>query len=194
MLILFGVFAIAWTAGGDAINSSQSIGHALFLASALAWAFYTVAMRRARLDGLHAAGIAAVGALVLYLPVYLMAAGTSLASAPWGDVALQAFVQGILTAIVSLIFYGRAVGILGASSGAAFRGAVPGDDRGDGDPGSRRVADGDGLDCHHRHFDRRLRRERRAAAATAELKPRREPWPLADYQSPFHLLSYFVVI
>ena len=125
MLILFGVFAIAWTAGGDAINSSQSIGHALFLASALAWAFYTVAMRRARLDGLHAAAIAAVGALVLYLPAYLMVAGTSLASAPWGDVALQAFVQGILTAIVSLIFYGRAVSILGASSGAAFAALSP---------------------------------------------------------------------
>ncbi len=125
VLILFGVFAIAWTAGGDAINSSQSIGHALFLASALAWAFYTIAMRRARLDGLHAAGIAAVGALVLYLPVYLMVAGTKLASASWDDVALQAFVQGILTAIVSLIFYGRAVGILGASSGAAFAALSP---------------------------------------------------------------------
>jgi drug/metabolite transporter (DMT)-like permease len=54
-----------------------------------------------------------------------MAAGTSLARAPWGDVALQAFVQGILTAIVSLIFYGRAVGILGASSGAAFAALSP---------------------------------------------------------------------
>src|SRR4051794_14791464 len=112
-------------AGGDAIESRQTIGHLLFLGSALAWAFYTVAMRRARLDGLHAAAIAAVGAVVLYLPVYLMVAGTSLALAPWSDIALQAFVQGILTAIVSLIFYGRAVGILGASSGAAFAALSP---------------------------------------------------------------------
>ena len=36
----------------------QSIGHTLFLASGLAWACYTVAMRRARLDGLHAPAIA----------------------------------------------------------------------------------------------------------------------------------------
>jgi len=123
--ILFGAFAIAWGAGGDAIESSQAIGHLLFLGSALAWAFYTVAMRRARLVGLHAAAIAAVGALVLYMPVYLMVAGTRLASAPLGDIALQAFVQGILTAIVSLIFYGRAVSILGASSGAAFAALSP---------------------------------------------------------------------
>jgi drug/metabolite transporter (DMT)-like permease len=124
VLILCGVFGIAWAAGG-AVESRQSIGHLLFLGSALAWAFYTVAMRRARLDGLHAAAIAAVGALILYMPVYLMLAGTSLARAPWGDIALQAFVQGILTAIVSLIFYGRAVSILGASSGAAFAALSP---------------------------------------------------------------------
>jgi drug/metabolite transporter (DMT)-like permease len=124
-LILAGAFAIAWQAGGDAIESRQTIGHLLFLGSALAWACYTVAMRRARLGGLHAAAIAAVGALALYLPVYLLVAGVSLASAPWGDIALQAFVQGILTAIVSLIFYGRAVSILGASSGAAFAALSP---------------------------------------------------------------------
>lgn len=124
VLILLGVFGIAWAAGG-AIGSRQSIGHALFLGSAGAWACYTVALRHARLEGLHAAGIAAVGALILYMPVYLFVEGTSLAKAPWHDLALQAFVQGLLTAIVSLVFYGRAVSILGASSGAAFAALSP---------------------------------------------------------------------
>ena len=45
--------------------------------------------------------------------------------APWGDLALQAFVQGLLTAIVSLVLYGRAVSMLGASSGAAFAALSP---------------------------------------------------------------------
>src|SRR5256885_10195369 len=108
-----------------AVDSSQTIGHALFLASALAWACYTVAMRRARLDGLHAAAIAAVGALILYMPVYFLAEGASLGTAQWGDIALQAFVQGVLTAIASLVFYGRAVSLLGASSGAAFAALSP---------------------------------------------------------------------
>ena len=124
-LILLGVFGIAWCTGA-AVNSRQSIGHMLFLGSALAWACYTVAMRRARLEGLHAAGIAAVGALILYTPVYLFVEGTtSLARAPWEDLALQAVVQGLLTAIASLVFYGRAVSILGASSGAAFAALSP---------------------------------------------------------------------
>jgi drug/metabolite transporter (DMT)-like permease len=128
VLILLGVFGIAWGTGatGADVDSGQTIGHALFLGSAVAWACYTVAMRRARLDGLHAAGIAAVGAWVLYMPVYLFVEGTaSLAKAPWGDLALQAVVQGLLTAIASLVFYGRAVSILGASSGAAFAALSP---------------------------------------------------------------------
>jgi drug/metabolite transporter (DMT)-like permease len=124
VLILLGVFGIAWGTGA-AVDSRQTIGHALFLGSAVAWACYTVAMRRARLDGLHAAGIAAVGALALYMPIYLLVAGTSLAKAPWEDLALQAVVQGLLTAIASLVFYGRAVSILGASSGAAFAALSP---------------------------------------------------------------------
>ena len=63
--------------------------------------------------------------LFLYMPVYFAVEGASLAKAPWGDLALQAIVQGLLTAIVSLVFYGRAVSILGASSGAAFAALSP---------------------------------------------------------------------
>jgi threonine/homoserine efflux transporter RhtA len=93
--------------------------------SAFLWACYTVAMRRARLGGLHAAAIAAVGALVLYLPAYAFFAGASLFKAPLTDIALQAFVQDLLTAVISLLLYGRAVSILGASSGAAFAALCP---------------------------------------------------------------------
>jgi drug/metabolite transporter (DMT)-like permease len=123
-LILAGVIGIVWGAGGT-IGTQQNIGHVLFLGSALLWACYTIAMRRARLDGLHAASIAAVGALVLYLPVYAFVARTSLLKARLTDVALQALVQGLLTAVISLLLYGRAVSILGASSGAAFAALCP---------------------------------------------------------------------
>ena len=124
VLISTGVVGIVWSAGGT-IGTRQNLGHALFLASALLWACYTVAMRRARLDGLYAASIAAVGSLFLYLPCYAAVAGASLFKAALGDIALQAFVQGVLTAVISLLLYGRAVGILGASSGAAFAALCP---------------------------------------------------------------------
>lgn len=123
-LILPGVLAIVWGSGSE-LGSRQNIGHGFFLAAGLAWAFYTVAMRKARLDGLHAAAISAVGSMILYLPIFAVMPETKLALALWSDIALQAFVQGVLTAILSLLLYGRAVSILGASSGAAFAALCP---------------------------------------------------------------------
>jgi drug/metabolite transporter (DMT)-like permease len=122
--ILPGVLAIVWGSGSE-FGSWQNVGHGLFLSAGLAWAFYTVAMRKARLDGLHAAAISAVGSMLLYLPIFAFMPGTKLAIASWNDLGLQGFVQGVLTAIISLLLYGRAVGILGASSGAAFAALCP---------------------------------------------------------------------
>ena len=124
VLMFAGVIGILWNAGGT-VGSRQIIGDALFLSAACLWAGYTVAMRRARLDGLHAAAIAAVSSLVLYVPIYAVAAGSDLFRTPLPDIALQAFVQGFLTAVVSLVLYGRAVSILGASGGATFPALCP---------------------------------------------------------------------
>ena len=124
VLIVTGVIGIVWGRGGS-IGTTQNVGHLLFLGSAFAWACYTVALRRARLDGLHAAAISAVGSALLYLPPYAYLAGASLFEASLGAIALQAFVQGLLTAVISYVFYGRAIGILGASSGAAFAALCP---------------------------------------------------------------------
>ena len=62
---------------------------------------------------------------MIYLPIYVLLHGDRLLGAPIGDIALQALVQGVLTAVVSLMLYGRAVEILGASSGAAFAAICP---------------------------------------------------------------------
>jgi drug/metabolite transporter (DMT)-like permease len=123
-LIVLGAVGIVWITSG-ALGTRQNVGHALFLAAGLVWACYTVAMRRARPDGLHAAAIAGVGSLALYLPIYASIAGTSLFNAPLFDIALQGIVQGVLTAVVALLLYGRMVSILGATGGAAFVALTP---------------------------------------------------------------------
>ncbi len=104
---------------------TQNLGQALFLAAAFVWGGYTIAMRRAQLDGLHAAAIAAVVSLVLYLPPYLYFNGLRVLSAPAAELTLQAVVQGVLTAIVALLLYGRTVSILGATRAAAFVALTP---------------------------------------------------------------------
>jgi drug/metabolite transporter (DMT)-like permease len=124
VLIVAGAVGIVWGAGGT-IGSRQNIGHALFISAGILWACYTVAMRKARLDGLHAAAIAAVGSLIAYVPAYGFIFGTSLFNAPWRDLALQAFVHGFLVAVISLLLYGRAVSLIGASNGSAFAALAP---------------------------------------------------------------------
>ena len=123
-LIVVGAIGIVLGAGA-AVGTEQNFGHLLFLCAALAWGAYTVAMRRARLDGLHAAALAAASSLILYLPLYGLFAGTRLIAAPLLDVALQAIVQGLLTGVVALLLYGRVVALLGATSGAAFLALTP---------------------------------------------------------------------
>jgi drug/metabolite transporter (DMT)-like permease len=124
VLIAAGVVAIV-AASGATIGTAQTIGHLLFLAAALAFACYTVALRRARLDGLHAAAISAVGSMLIYLPPYAMLAGAGVFDAAPGAIALQALVQGLLTAVLSYVVYGLAISILGASSGAALAASCP---------------------------------------------------------------------
>lgn len=124
ILIACGALAMIW-GSGVGLGTQQNIGDAMFLAAGLAWACFTVVMKRARLDGLHAAAIAAVGSLIFYLPAYIVATGTTVLGAPLSAIALQAVVQGVLTAIVALLLYGRAVAILGATSGAAFLALTP---------------------------------------------------------------------
>lgn len=124
VLIVAGVLGIVWGAGAT-IGSQQNVGHAMFIGAGMLWACFIVAMRKARLAGLHAAAIAAVGSLIAYVPAHLIIFGTSLFDAPWRDLALQAFVHGVLVAVISFVCIGRAVSILGASSGSAFAALAP---------------------------------------------------------------------
>jgi hypothetical protein len=97
---------------GAAVGSAQTVGDALFPLGGLAWPAYTVAMRRARLDGLHATAIAAGGSLAIYCPASAILAGTGVFKAPPFEIALRAVVQGVPTAIVALLLYRRLVSLL----------------------------------------------------------------------------------
>jgi drug/metabolite transporter (DMT)-like permease len=125
-LIMTGALVIvgghAWS---TAWSASRTLGDALFLVAAFLSAGFTVVMLQAKLDPLHAAALVSTGSLVIYLPIYLAFFGTRLAQLPLADIAVQALFQGVVVTIVSLLLYGRAVVILGASGGSAFGALVP---------------------------------------------------------------------
>jgi drug/metabolite transporter (DMT)-like permease len=124
-LILAGA-AVIVAAHAAAWSTTRIAGDALFLFASFLTACFTVVMQRAELDPLHAAALVSTGSLVIYLPIYLLWHGIRLIRLPLDDIALQAAFQGVLVTIVSIVLYGRAVAVLGASGGAAFGALVPG--------------------------------------------------------------------
>jgi drug/metabolite transporter (DMT)-like permease len=127
-LILAGAVAImGWHAEDRATgwSTSRTVGDVLFLIAAFLTACFTLVMRQAKLDPLHAAALVSTGSLVIYLPLYFAFYGLSIARMPLADLAVQALFQGVVVTIISLVLYGRAIVILGASGGAAFGALVP---------------------------------------------------------------------
>jgi drug/metabolite transporter (DMT)-like permease len=128
LLILAGaVTIVGWHAEGrgTAWSTSRTFGDVLFLIAAFLTACFTLVMRQAKLDPLHAAALVSTGSLVIYLPIYFALYGARLAQIPLADLAAQALFQGVAVTIISLVLYGRAVVILGASGGSAFGALVP---------------------------------------------------------------------
>jgi drug/metabolite transporter (DMT)-like permease len=117
-LVIVGLHAAAW-------SMARLFGDALFLCAAFLTACFTVVIRQAKLDSLHAVALVATGSLMIYLPIYLARYGIRLAHMPLGVVTLQALFQGVLVTVVALFLYGRAVALLGASGGAALGALVP---------------------------------------------------------------------
>jgi drug/metabolite transporter (DMT)-like permease len=123
-LVLAGaLIIIGWH--GSAWSISRTFGDALFLIASFLTACYTVIMRRAKLDPIHVAALVSTGSLVIYGPIYLALRGFHFAAVPLADLTVQVIFQGIVVTIVSLVLYGRAVLILGASGGSAFGALVP---------------------------------------------------------------------
>lgn len=122
-----GIALMGWhslNAGGAAPR--QWLGDLLFLAGALCWGVFGVLLRKWNLRPLDAmAGLATVSAL-LYLPVYLLFLPASLASAPAGQIVLQAVYQGIVVAIVGGMLFTFATQTIGPIKAALVLALVPG--------------------------------------------------------------------
>jgi drug/metabolite transporter (DMT)-like permease len=113
------------TDAGELWETSRLFGAMLSLLAALMWAVFTLVMRRADLEPLHAVALVSSVSLAIYLPIYLAWRGAALSHVPLADLAAQAAFQGLLVTIVSLLLYARAIAMLGASGGAAFGSLVP---------------------------------------------------------------------
>jgi drug/metabolite transporter (DMT)-like permease len=103
------------------------IGDALFLIAGALFALYSVLSRRWNVSPMQATGSVTVIAAILFLPPYLAFHGVhNLLALPVPMLVAQVLVQGLLTGILSLIVFGRAIQILGAGRATLFPALVPG--------------------------------------------------------------------
>lgn len=99
-------------------------GYALLPAAATLWAIYTHAFRRSGLSPLEGSALIAVWSFLIHL---LLAGifGSTLASVPLKEIALQITSQGLLSGLVAMVAYGVAVRSLGGTQAAAFTALTP---------------------------------------------------------------------
>lgn len=123
LTIFCGILMLGWD--GLANHGELTwLGDLMFVLGGFFWASYTVASRRFEVEPFHATAIVAVLSLA-YLPGYVLFAEPQIATAPWREILIQAVFQGLLSAIVALLLYTRAVALLGAARGALFAALVP---------------------------------------------------------------------
>lgn len=123
-LIIAGLLFIGWE---GLLNSHHNawVGDLMLVVAGCFWAIYTVAIRYWSVEPLHAITIVSVVSMIGYVPAYLFAGNSMILFAPASEIILQALFQGLLSAILALLFYTRAVAILGAARGAIFGALVP---------------------------------------------------------------------
>ncbi|MEM7225540.1 MAG: DMT family transporter [Pseudomonadota bacterium] len=124
-VVLLGVGLIGWESLTN-LGVETLEGDLLFVLGGVLWAGYTVASRAWAVEPIHATALVAVISMVIYLPLYLIFGAPTLHEAQIVEILMIAGVEGVLSSILALLFYTRAVKILGAGRGAVFLALLPG--------------------------------------------------------------------
>lgn len=102
------------------------IGDLLFAAAGLMWAVFTVLSRRWGVSPVAGTAVVSVLSATVYVPGYVLVIGADrLLAAPLPMLAAQILVQGVLSGVVAVIAFSKAVQIIGAGRAAVFPALVP---------------------------------------------------------------------
>lgn len=123
-VISAGVVLMGWSGLTAGSGPAVLVGDLMFVGGGLLFATYTLVARHRRVAPLQAAAAVSVVSLLLYAVPFLLLHAPRWAGAP--SLLLQAVFQGLLAAVLALVFHTRAVAILGVARGALFPALVPG--------------------------------------------------------------------
>jgi drug/metabolite transporter (DMT)-like permease len=105
-------------------------GDVLFLSASFCWGTYTVLARKNALGAIQATIAITVFTLVTYVPIYGALVffdwvPSKLSVAPWSEILLQGFLQGILSVVVSGITFVKMVEVFGPVRSTMITAVVP---------------------------------------------------------------------
>lgn len=126
MLIVIAGLALMLTAT-DADPHDVLLGTVFFAGAGGLWALFTVLLKRWRVDGLQATMAVSVLSGAVAGPAYLIWGDPSaLLALSVHDLVIQLLIQGLLSGVIAVVAYGRAVVLLGPERAVLFTALVPG--------------------------------------------------------------------
>lgn len=124
VVVLAGATLSGWRSLTDT-GGQVWLGDLLFIGAGALWGVYTLASRAWDVDAFQATALVSVVSMLLYLPLYFVWGTPGILAAPLSEIVFQSLFQGVFAAILGLLFYTKAVTILGATRGSIFGGLVP---------------------------------------------------------------------
>lgn len=101
------------------------LGDSFLVGASLCWATYTVLLKRWNMNAMDSTIGMTIIAAIIYLPIYAAFLPKNIAQTPWQTCAFIAIYQGVIVAVIQMIFYTKSVALLGATRMALFAGVVP---------------------------------------------------------------------
>jgi drug/metabolite transporter (DMT)-like permease len=126
LVLLAGISLLGFEAFVQGARPGAWRGDLLFGVSAVVWAAYTIIARRWRVTPGQAIVTSGLWSAGLYLPVWALALPSTLALAPWSEIAFQAVFQGLFATLVSLLLFTRALALIGPVRLTTVTALVPG--------------------------------------------------------------------
>jgi drug/metabolite transporter (DMT)-like permease len=113
--------------GVDIFSRSENtlLGDLLLVASSLIWALYTILAKRSGLGAWETAIGNSLLSALFFLPVYILFLPKAIFDASMADIVLQAVYQGVVVAVIAMLFYMAAMTRLGPTRTGACMALVP---------------------------------------------------------------------
>lgn len=116
VLILSGAMTILLRGADQLAVHDMRAGHFLFLLGAFCWACFTITVRAFEIPAFLATAIVGAASTTWLLPFWIVSDLSNLATAPWTDIVFQSVFQGIISGLISVYAFSRALRLIGGQA------------------------------------------------------------------------------